>query len=230
MAQLSSQLTARKLAEACLTELIWKTANIEIDGISRETVESVLNGVRPPVCPPRTVTTVINIDRAFHELFAYCDEPVSWALISHYNEILRAELDHDAGHMRNYPVAMSGTNWKPELPTYPQVRKQIDSALAAQSAPERAITLFAQICRGQWFGDGNKRTALLVANHELIHSGYAIMSIEPEKKSEFLTLLLAYYESNNRSELAQWLEDNCLTTRTGQPCPQTTAKRGYLRE
>lgn len=138
MTQLSSQLTARKLAEACLTELIWKTANIEIDGISRETVESVLNGVRPPVCPPRTVTTVINIDRTFHELFAYCDEPVSWALISHYNE--------------------------------------------------------------------------------------------PEKKSEFLTLLLAYYESNNRSELAQWLEDNCLTTRTGQPCPQTTAKRGYPRE
>ena len=131
MAQLSSQLTARKLAEASLTELIWKTANIEIDGISRETVESVLNGVRPPVCPPRTVTTVINIDRA---------------------------------------------------------------------------------------------------NHELIHSGYAIMSIDPEKKSEFLTLLLAYYESNNRSELAQWLEDNCLTTRTGQPCPQTTVKRGYPRE
>ncbi len=39
-----------------------------------------------------------------------------------------------------------------------------------------------------------------------------------------------YYESNNRSELAQWLEDNCLTTQTGQPYQPTTGTREFPRE
>ena len=46
----------------------------------------------------------------------------------------------------------------------------------------------------QLFNDGNKRTAMLIANHELIRQGKGIISIAEENKVEFGTKLIEFYE------------------------------------
>lgn len=60
------------------------------------------------------------------------------------------------------------------------------------------------------FKDGNKRVANLIANKEMIKYGQGIISIPVEKIGEYLTRLIEYYETNDVSELKNWIYDNCV--------------------
>ena len=63
----------------------------------------------------------------------------------------------------------------------------------------------------QFFNDGNKRTAMLVANHELIKNGKGIISIAEEYKEEFGEKLISYYENDEKiEELKNFIYTNCL--------------------
>lgn len=74
----------------------------------------------------------------------------------------------------------------------------------------RALLMFCKITRGQWFNDGNERTALMTANHALINAGVGVFSIRPSLKREFTTRLLRYYESNDDVPFHSWLKDNAI--------------------
>ena len=63
----------------------------------------------------------------------------------------------------------------------------------------------------QAFNDGNKRTSMLVANHELIKNVKGILSIADEDRIEFGTRLIKYYENEESiEELKQFLYEKCL--------------------
>ena len=63
----------------------------------------------------------------------------------------------------------------------------------------------------QVFIDGNKRTSMLIANHELIKNGRGIISVAEEYKEEFGEKLIAYYEDEeNIDNLKQFIYENCL--------------------
>lgn len=60
------------------------------------------------------------------------------------------------------------------------------------------------------FLDGNKRVANLVANKEMIKNGEGIISIPVDKIGEYFTKLINYYETNNNTELKEWIYNNCI--------------------
>ena len=61
------------------------------------------------------------------------------------------------------------------------------------------------------FNDANKRTAMLVANHELIKNGLGIIAISQENKVNFGEKLIQYYEDEKKLEnLKEFLYKNCL--------------------
>lgn len=151
-----------------------------------------------------------NIKHAFQFLFSHVEYPVDWQTISHYNHLLREGLAQDGGQVRTIPVRMGGTQWIPPIPAYDEIREQIDSTLGMPDPQKRALHLFDAITRGQWFTDGNKRTALLVANHELIHAGVGILSIEPSARAQFASLLISYYETADPREVNNWLRENAI--------------------
>ena len=63
----------------------------------------------------------------------------------------------------------------------------------------------------QLFNDGNKRTAMLVCNHELIKNGLGIVSIAEKDKVEFGNKLIEYYENEEQlNELISFIYDKCL--------------------
>ena len=63
----------------------------------------------------------------------------------------------------------------------------------------------------QAFNDGNKRTAMLVANHQLIKYGKGIISISDEDRIEFGTRLIEYYEDEEKiDDLKDFLYERCL--------------------
>ncbi len=65
--------------------------------------------------------------------------------------------------------------------------------------------------RAQLFLDGNKRTAMLAANHEMIINGGGIISIPIARQSEFKVLLVDYYETGDASKIKQFILDKCIT-------------------
>ena len=67
--------------------------------------------------------------------------------------------------------------------------------------------MFCAITRRQWFNDGNKRTALMAANHVLINAGIGVFAISPSLKRDFTNRLLRYYESDDPAPLCAWLRD-----------------------
>ena len=68
-----------------------------------------------------------------------------------------------------------------------------------------------KLMKMQLFSDGNKRTAMLIANHELIRLGKGILSISEENKVEFGTKLIAYYENEDKlQELVEFIYNKCI--------------------
>ncbi|MCM1062416.1 MAG: Fic family protein, partial [Eubacterium sp.] len=84
------------------------------------------------------------------------------------------------------------------------------SIIKTESPTERAISLMLYCMRSQMFVDGNKRTAMLAANHEMIMNGCGIISVPIEHQSEFTKLLVEFYETNNPDTLMRFVYDNCI--------------------
>ena len=68
-----------------------------------------------------------------------------------------------------------------------------------------------KIMKMQLFNDSNKRTAMLIANHELIRQGKGRISIAEEDKVELGIKLIEFYEDeNNLQKLVEFIYNKCL--------------------
>ena len=59
------------------------------------------------------------------------------------------------------------------------------------------IELLLYVMKKQLFLDGNKRTAVIIANHYLISHGGEIIVVPAELVSEYIKLLILYYEDRS---------------------------------
>lgn len=75
---------------------------------------------------------------------------------------------------------------------------------------KRAIALMLWGMRRQIFIDGNKRTATMTANKEMIFNGVGIMSIPDEYTKSFYELLIKFYETNEMEEIGKFIYENCI--------------------
>ena len=115
------------------------------------------------------------------------------------------------GKIRIYEVKMGGTNWIPKVPSQEKIENLIEDVKKIECDTEKILVLMCKLMKIQIFNDGNKRTSMLVANHELIKKGRGIVTISEENKVEFGTKLISYYENeNNLNELIKFIYDKCL--------------------
>ena len=106
---------------------------------------------------------------------------------------------------------MAGTKWMPKIPSKTDLENIITYTSKIKNETERIITFMCMLMKLQLFNDGNKRTSLLIANHELIRLGHGIISIAQEDKVEFGTKLIEYYEDEEKlNSLVEFLYDKCL--------------------
>ena len=109
--------------------------------------------------------------------------------------------------MRTTPVNIGGTSWKPIFPIESQIKEELELLLRQddKTKTEIAIEIMLWIMRRQMFIDGNKRVAMLFANKIMIDNGCGIISISQENQSTFYEKLIKYYETNDMTDLKQWL-------------------------
>lgn len=66
------------------------------------------------------------------------------------------------------------------------------------------------LMKSQLFWNGNKRTAMLIANKELIKQGNGIISIPIEEIEDFNQLLSRYYNFSKEDELIDFIYEKAL--------------------
>lgn len=64
--------------------------------------------------------------------------------------------------------------------------------------------------KAQLFWDGNKRTATLIANKDLIQNGRGVLRIEEKDLLEFNTLLNRYYSYDEEEPLIDFLYEKAV--------------------
>lgn len=136
--------------------------------------------------------------------------PTDYYVLCHIARLVNEGFYRDGGRIRGVPVTIGGTVYIPPLPVEQLVREALDRILhSSDDAVDTAIRLCLYCMKAQIFNDGNKRTAVLVANHYMISHGQGLLVIPESKVPEFKRLLVAYYEDRDNGETAAFLRSSC---------------------
>ena len=137
-------------------------------------------------------------------------DPNNYAIVSHINAIVQEGLSYDAGRIRSVPVAIGGSSYIPPLPFEDQVREDIRSIAESDKEPlDKTIETLLYVKKKQLFLNGNKRRAVILANHILIKSAAGLIVVPVKEVGEYKRLLVDYYETDKNEEIIKFLKDKC---------------------
>ena len=134
----------------------------------------------------------------------------NYYLLCHIAKLVNEGFFHDGGRIRGVPVSIGGTKYVPPLPIESQVIESINKILKSENDHlDIAIELCMYCMRTQIFVDGNKRASVIFANHYMISHGLGLIVIPENHVPEFKKKLVAFYESNDISDISDFLKENC---------------------
>lgn len=201
------------VAKRNIVDYIWKSARLEGIDVTYPEAETICNGISVAGMRVDEILAINNLKHAWMFVLGAVDCPTNYSLICEINrKIGGGDLFYQAGYIRDVPVSIGGTSWKPDMPIESQIKEQLCSIFEnnTTSATDKALTLMLYCMRKQMFLDGNKRTAMLAANHYMIKNGVGIITIPVELQSEFTKMLIKYYESGDMNKIKTFLYDNCI--------------------
>ena len=134
-------------------------------------------------------------------------------MLSHIAKLVNEGFFAEGGRLRGVPVTIGGCSYVPPLPCEPDVKESIESITAQASDPvDIAVELCLYCMKTQAFLDGNKRAAVIFANHYLIAHGGGFLVIPEKEVPEFKKLLVQYYEGEDLAVIATFMKERCHKT------------------
>jgi prophage maintenance system killer protein len=113
-----------------------------------------------------------------------------------------------SGDLRIVPVSIRNSTYKPPIPIESVVKENIEQILTAEETViNKAINLCLYCMKAQIFLDGNKRTAVIFANHYLMSQGAGLLLLTEDNLTEFVSLLIKFYETGEKEELVRLFKD-----------------------
>lgn len=198
-------------AKRNIIDYIWKSARLEGLGVTYPDTEAIYNGMSAPDVKVSEIVAVNDLKHSWQFLLDTLDCPTDFKYICQLNRLVGGDnLIIRAGYLRNVSVSMGGTAWKPDMSDEDKIRENLDGISQIENSTERAITFMLYCMRSQMFLDGNKRTAMLAANHEMIMNGCGIISVPIEKQREFTKLLMEFYETGKTDVIADFVYNECI--------------------
>lgn len=117
------------------------------------------------------------------------------------------------GRIRAVPVTIGGTSYIPPIPIEHQVKEDIDNIIkSGDDVVQVAIELALYVMKTQIFNDGNKRTAIIFANHYLISHAGGLMVVPQNLVPEYKKMLVKYYEGRDEEAIKSFMREKCLKT------------------
>lgn len=154
-------------AERKLVDSVYKSAVLEGINVDMSTVYAFFNNVNTGKISVDDMLKLKGLKDAWEFVLSTVDDEMSTDYIKKIHfQICKGQDLFPLGEYRDCGVGITGTSWRPKLPSECDYDKELESVLSIANSLERAITLFCYIQRSQMFKDGNKRVANLVANKE----------------------------------------------------------------
>lgn len=134
----------------------------------------------------------------------------SYFLSQHIAKLVNESLFVNGGKIRQIPVRIGGSEYIPPIPSENDVKEKIDYIVNQNKEDiDKAIELALYVMRTQIFTDGNKRTAVILANHYLISKGKGLMVVPYSKVTEFKKMLVEFYDTNDNYRISNFLKNEC---------------------
>lgn len=202
----------RAVAYRNLVDSIYKQAMLEGVATTYSDTETLVNGGRVSGMSVDDISKVINLKHSWEFILnkGVLQYPSNYSLLGQINSLVEEGFSVTAGRLRTVPVTIGGSKYIPPLPIENQIKEQLNEILAIPDDIERAIKSLLFIMKKQLFLDGNKRTAVIFANHILISKGKGLIVIPAEQVDEYKKLLVKYYEEDNDKEISEFLIKNAL--------------------
>ncbi|MFV9451472.1 Fic family protein [Mycoplasma sp. 4463] len=147
-----------------------------------------------------------NIKNAWKFIFDTYDLDISPSYVLQLHKILMENLDYNNGNFRNINIQVSGSNYLPPLLIESQYYEMIRDCI---NDNDDIYSLPLLIAREQFFNDGNKRTATMLLQKELLKQG-KLFNLDINVCKDYRKALLKYYQELDDNYFKQVINDNII--------------------
>ena len=217
--------SADELPERVLQNIDFARANMKaniydqavLEGVATsftQTAEIIENGIVNGMTT-MDVQKILNLKHAWEFIL---DKDVlasrtDYYLLCHIAKLVNEGFFWEGGRIRGVPVTIGGTSYAPPLPHESDVKDSIAKIVAKDGDEvEKAIELCLYCMKTQVFLDGNKRAAVIFANHYLIAHGGGLIVIPEKAVPDFKKLLVDYYEGDDIARIMSFMKEKCRKT------------------
>lgn len=201
-----------EFARANMKYNIYSQAVLEGVATSFPQTEDIIEGGKISGMTANDVQKILNLKHAW-EFITDKDVVAStsnYYLLCQIAKLVNEGFFAEGGRIRGVPVTIGGTSYIPPLPIETVVKEQIEKIVNSGADPvDIAINLCLYTMKTQIFNDGNKRAAVIFANHYLISNGAGMLVISEEDVPKFKRLLISYYEDKDNGEILKFLRNKC---------------------
>ncbi|HOE15105.1 MAG TPA: Fic family protein [Candidatus Paceibacterota bacterium] len=199
------------LAKRNLVDSIYKQARLEGVLATYADTETIISGGKVKNMKTSDVLKIVNLKRAWE--FILNENVIStntnYNILRQINGIVEDGFTYSAGQIRPIPVSITGTSYIPPIPIESIVIENINRIVNSNDTPINvSIELMLYVMKSQIFVDGNKRTAVIFANHFLINKGHGLIIVPEEALDEYRSHLIDYYEEKNNN-IKRFLKEKC---------------------
>lgn len=197
-----AMMSANKMFE----ELIYDISLTEGNQMSLLETASTLSGKSPKNAKTKDIILVTNLKNGFDYILEKIKEKDFYFdkdTLCRVNRFVASNDNFDnLGGFRHYNIKISGAKHTGvdvsdlEISFFETINKYYTD----NREGVRTVDLFLDLCKNQYFGDGNKRTAQLIMCGLLISEGYVPFSIN-FKETEYSKMLVDFYDDENKREL-----------------------------
>jgi len=134
----------------------------------------------------------------------------NYGLLCYIAKLVNEGFFLEGGRIRGVPVTIGGSSYIPPIPIESDVKENIDTILRSNEEDiDKSIDLCLYTMKTQVFIDGNKRAAVIFANHYLIAHGQGLLVIPESQVPEFKKLLVTYYEGKDEDKIGVFFKEKC---------------------
>lgn len=190
---------------------IYNQAILEGVGTTIVQTEAIIENGKVNGMKPDDIQKILNLKHAWEFILDkdIISSPSNYYLACYIARLVNEGFYVDGGRLRGVPVTIGRSTYIPPIPIEDTIKKDIDLILTSNLDPiDVSIDLMLYVMKAQIFNDGNKRTAVVFANHYLISKGEGLIVIPEEYVPSFKKYLIKYYE-NKGNDIIAFLKEKC---------------------
>lgn len=200
----------RFLARKNIVEVIHSISRLEKVNTTFPQTKTIIDGMGVSGVSTHDIQVVLNLKNAWQFILS-SDNEFDLAFACKVNNFVAYNESLAWGELRTGNVGISGVSYVSDIPVQIDVEKTLnDFKTLPISNTHRILKTMYYMMRSQLFWDGNKRTALICANYQLIISGCGVLNINENQLEIWNTLLSEFYETNDDEKIVAWTYEHCL--------------------